>query len=161
MGIYLQHHPGKSLELLHYMEIIHFASTKLTGFGWRAYDEQFRVLLSRYQNTKCWSVIDQNLWLLCVTVPSVTKTSNSSNTGGSGPKKNGAFLKGGNGNQKSKGGSSNGNANGRKGGANQSGQKPVCRDYQMEMCTRTNCKFPHVCAWCRMAHPGDKCNNKR
>ena len=32
MGIYLQHHPGKSLELLHYMEIIHFACTKWTGF---------------------------------------------------------------------------------------------------------------------------------
>ena len=33
MGIYLQHHSGKSLELLHYMEIIRFASTKWTGFG--------------------------------------------------------------------------------------------------------------------------------
>jgi hypothetical protein len=129
--------------LLHYMEIIRFATTKWGGFGWRAYDKQFRVLLSRFQNTKCWSVIDQNMSLLCVTVPSVTKTSNSSNQGGLGPKKNGAFLKRGpSGNQKSKGGSSNGNANGRKGGANQSGPKPVCRDYQIECVPERIVNFP-------------------
>jgi hypothetical protein len=65
MGIYLQHHPGKSLEMLHYMDIIRLAYTKWGGFGWRAYDEQFRVLISRFQNTKCWLVIDQHLWSLC------------------------------------------------------------------------------------------------
>ena len=158
MGIYLEHHPRKSLELLHYMEIIRFASTKWTGFGWRAYDEHFRVLLSRYQNTKCWSVIDQNLWLLCVTVPAVTKISNSRNPGGSGAKKNGAFLKGGNGNQKSKGGSSKANANGRKGGG-----QPVRTKTSVQGLPNGNV-YPNelqIPPRLRLvAHPCDKCNNK-
>ena len=48
MGIYLQHHPGKSLEMLRYMDIIRLAYTKWGGFGWRAYDEQFMALVAQY-----------------------------------------------------------------------------------------------------------------
>jgi hypothetical protein len=163
-GVYLQYHPGKALEMLRYMDIVRLAYTKWGGFGWRAYEEQFRALVTQYP--KCWSIIDQYLWSLCVTMPTIPiaapKATTNSHTGGSGsgPKRNGGFQKGGqSGNHNSRGGMATGIV--KKGGGNQSRGKPVCRDYQMEMCNRHNCKFPHVCTWCRNAHPGDKCTNKR
>ena len=75
--------------------------------GWRAYDEQFRALVAVYP--KCWSIIDHNLWSLCVTAPQTISISknlhpNPPSASGSGPKKVG-FQKGGHGaNNNNKGG---------------------------------------------------------
>ena len=65
--VYLQRHPRKALEMLRYMDIVRLAYTKWGGMGWLAYDEQFRALVAVYP--KCWSIIDHNLWSLCVTAP--------------------------------------------------------------------------------------------
>jgi hypothetical protein len=105
--MYLQRHPGKALEILRYMDIVRLAYTKWGGMAWRAYDEQFRALVAVYP--KCWSIIDHNLWSLCVRALqtiSISKTLHPSapSASGSGPKKVG-FQKGGHsGNNNNKGG---------------------------------------------------------
>jgi hypothetical protein len=44
MGVYLQMNPSKNLELMLYSETIRTASINYSGYGWRNYDEQFRIL---------------------------------------------------------------------------------------------------------------------
>ena len=151
----------KCVEMWRYVDIIRQAKRKWGGVGWRAYDEQFRALMAVYPRP--WSIVEQGLWSMCVTCPQhpaaplsgplppqhntqakKQKGGNNSNNGGA----NNNVNKGGNPQQ---GGGNNNRAN---------GQKPVCRDYQMDVCRRFNCKYPHVCAWCKGPHPGDKCPNK-
>ena len=40
-------HPSKNLELLQYMDKVRFAADKFEGLGWRSYDKQFRIAMSK------------------------------------------------------------------------------------------------------------------
>ena len=150
----------KSVELFRYIDIIRQAEKKWGGFGWRAYDEQFRALMAVYPRP--WSIIDQGIWSMCVTCPQHPAAPKSIPQS---PQNN--SEQGRKGGQKGSNNSQNNNRGGQnqqKGGndnRSRGNSKPVCRDYQMEVCRRHNCKYPHVCAWCNGPHPGDKCSNKR
>lgn len=60
-SIYLDEHPKAKSELLHYTSIIRSAARKFTGYGWRYYDEQFR--LRQAKKLAPWNVIHNNLYL--------------------------------------------------------------------------------------------------
>jgi len=66
-AIYCQAHPLKGVEMWRYGDIIRQAKRKWGGFGWRAYDEQFRALMAVHPRP--WSQVDQSLWSMCVTCP--------------------------------------------------------------------------------------------
>ena len=70
MSIYIARHPSRCLELLKYAELIRTASIQFPGFGWRAYDEQFR-LRQEANPGRSWGEIDFELWLT-VAAASVT-----------------------------------------------------------------------------------------
>jgi hypothetical protein len=38
-----------------------------------------------------------------------------------------------------------------------SDNKPLCRNYNKGTCTRTNCRFQHLCWFCEKSHPGSDC----
>ncbi len=64
-SIYLERYPEKAQQMLKYMSNIRLAAKRASGFGWRFYDEQFRLRLARFPDTP-WSSINQDLWLTCV-----------------------------------------------------------------------------------------------
>ena len=150
-----------------YQDIIRQAKRKWGGFGWRAYDEQFRALMAVHPRS--WASVDQSLWSMCVTCPQQPaapmpsqnshnpqpkkqKGGNNSNNGG-----------GANSNNSNKSGANNNNSKVGKpqqGGGNRGPNSNMCRDYQMDLCKRYKCKYPHICAWCNGPHPGDQCPNK-
>ena len=168
-AIFCEAHPRKCVEMWRYQDVIRQAQRKWGGFGWRAYDEQFRALMAVYPRS--WSIVDQSIWSLCVTCPQqpaapMPSQSTQNNQNGA-PKK----QKGGN-NPNMGGGphanSSNKNgANQSKGGKNQQAganrgpNSNMCRDFQMGVCRRFKCRFPHICAWCNGPHQGDQCPNKQ
>ena len=43
MSVYLMKHPDRWSELLKYAEIVRSAALQFPGWGWKAYDEQFRL----------------------------------------------------------------------------------------------------------------------
>ena len=45
--------------------ILQAADTCSPGFGWRKYDEQFRLKLVSTPHM-AWDVIDNHLWLMCI-----------------------------------------------------------------------------------------------
>lgn len=62
-SIYLEHFPEKTQELLKYMSVIREAANTHAGFGWRNYDEQFR--LRQAAQVQSWGTINSDLWLRC------------------------------------------------------------------------------------------------
>ena len=66
MKIYLLEHKKKVFDMLDYVEDMSFAATKWGGYGWRTYDEQFRVVMASSPSTK-WDEMNQRLWLLHIT----------------------------------------------------------------------------------------------
>ena len=62
-SIYLAEHPSAALQLIRYISLIREASQKYVGFGWRVYDEQFR--LRQAIELKSWGEIRSDLWLRC------------------------------------------------------------------------------------------------
>lgn len=77
MIIYLQKHANKASELLQYMSTIREAGSRGVGFGWRTYDEQFRMRQSL--DLKTWGTLNSDLWLRIMT-PSLTNASSSFDT---------------------------------------------------------------------------------
>ena len=71
MTIYLSKHMSRYAELLKYCEVVRTASVQFNGFGWRVYDEQFR-LKQELMPSRSWAEIDMELW---VTVTGVSFTS--------------------------------------------------------------------------------------
>jgi hypothetical protein len=73
MDILLEKWPFRAREYLIYMQNIRLAASSCQNNGWLVYDEQYRLKKARFPFSS-WGVIDQELWILCVT------TSNLSNT---------------------------------------------------------------------------------
>lgn len=63
MYIYCGSHPEKMLSLLKYMANVRLGATQYGGFGWRKYDEEFRLRLSA-NPSKSFGIVDTELWLL-------------------------------------------------------------------------------------------------
>jgi hypothetical protein len=159
-GVYCKVHPMKCLELFMYMDLIRQAEKKWGGFGWRAYDEQFRVRQASY--TRDWSIIDHGLWALVVTCPQQPPAPKAAHAPPKvlanptdGPKGGKGAQKGKN--QKGKQAAQLANPN-QGGGANKSN---ACHAFQVDACKRPNCRFPHICAWCGGPHQGESCPKKR
>ena len=64
-SIYLQRHPSRVQELLKYADIVITAASRFGGWGWRSYDQQFRMR-QQSQPSRSWSIIDGELWALYV-----------------------------------------------------------------------------------------------
>ena len=71
MTIYLSKHVSRFAELLKYCEFVRTAAVQFSGFGWRVYDEQFR-LKQEIMPSRSWAEIDMELW---VTVTGVSLSS--------------------------------------------------------------------------------------
>ncbi len=65
MAIFLEKHPLRSAELLKYAEIVRLAANQFPGFGWRLYDERFR-LKQELIPTQSWGNLYMELWLTVV-----------------------------------------------------------------------------------------------
>ena len=61
-GCYAKKWPNKGQEYLKYMFNVRLASSRGSGTGWAAYDEQYRLRKARYLHTP-WGDIDMELWL--------------------------------------------------------------------------------------------------
>ena len=66
ISIYCSAHPHRFTELLKYMYIIRHGARRVTGEGWRQYDEQFRLRQARNPSGS-WANVDMELWLLYMT----------------------------------------------------------------------------------------------
>ena len=78
MSIYLDKHTHRYAQLLKYCEIIRMASVQFQGYGWRTYDEQFRLKME-IDPSRSWGEIDMELWVTVAAVPvtqSVNRTMN-------------------------------------------------------------------------------------
>jgi hypothetical protein len=62
----IQRQLKKALEMLVYMENIRYAADNFQGLGWKKYNEQFRLKMTKNLNL-IWATLDNYLWLLCVT----------------------------------------------------------------------------------------------
>ena len=71
-------HPDCWSELLKYAEIVRSAALQFPGWGWKAYDEQFR-LRKESNPAQAWGIVDSELWLT-VAGAAVTSNYNSSST---------------------------------------------------------------------------------
>lgn len=67
-SVFLEAHPTRAQELLKYMTLVRFAASKFGGWGWRSYDQQFRMRQQAHPN-RSWAVIEGELWALYVAVP--------------------------------------------------------------------------------------------
>lgn len=73
MSVFLMKHQHRWAELLKYAETIRTASFQFPGWGWKAYDEQFR-LRQEANPSRSWGVVDPELWLT-VAAAAVTHSS--------------------------------------------------------------------------------------
>ena len=64
-SVYLSVHPHRFQELLKYIHIIRSAASRVSGWGWRSYDIQFR-LRQQQQPQRSWSLIDGELCALYI-----------------------------------------------------------------------------------------------
>lgn len=177
MSIYLQQSPMKCLEMLKYLDNVRMAAEKFKGYGWREYDEQFRMELAKYP-TKNWGELDYTLWLQCVMNPyqgeSLAQSNDqAANYQGHYQGRNTPFHRGRGGYPRQRGA---GRGRGRGQGYNQfhpqnqyqgnqnasTQSRYFCKDFNNnENCSRgTTCKFPHICSNCGLPHPSNKCGNK-
>lgn len=129
-SILLERHQGKALEILKYMDTIRSIAFRFHGAGWLAYDRQFRLRMAA-DPSRSWSIVDSELWLICVT----SGTKQQTGTPGKGASKPGSS-----GQQATQG----------------AGKKP-CFAFQEGKCTFPKCKFAHVCSGCGKGHPLKNC----
>lgn len=61
--VFCSAHASQFHDLLKYMNIIRLGAKRSVGFGWRTYDEQFRLRKSQDPASSC-ANLDPELWLL-------------------------------------------------------------------------------------------------
>ena len=84
MSIYLAKHTSRFAELLKYCEIVRTASLQFAGFGWRVYDEQFR-LKQEINPSRSWAEFDMELWVTVMGVPMTSQGFRPSGASSSAP----------------------------------------------------------------------------
>ncbi len=68
-SVFLEAHPHRTQELLKYCHIVRMAASRYPGFGWRIYDQNFRLRQQSHPH-RSWAILDGELWSLYVTAPS-------------------------------------------------------------------------------------------
>ena len=61
-SVFVEKHLARASEMFKYMDIVRTAA-RFGGYGWRAYDVQFRLRQER-EPTRSWAVVDMELWLM-------------------------------------------------------------------------------------------------
>ena len=141
-SVYLNAHPNRTQELLKYMHLVRTAASRYGGFGWRSYDQQFRLRMQECPQ-RSWAVIDSELWSLYMTQSSAVGNNfpigvrqQSQNVGGFRPQFPGRQM---------------GNSGFRTQFTN-AGWKPkekICFDFNKKSCQRKPCMYKHKCMHCK------------
>jgi hypothetical protein len=84
MDILLEKWPFRAREYLIYMQNIRLAASSCQNNGWLVYDEQYRLKKARFPFSS-WGVIDQELWILCVTTSNLSNTMDANRNSGKEP----------------------------------------------------------------------------
>jgi len=165
MGIYCDRNPAKIAAVCRYVDTVRLAAEKFGGLGWRAYDEQFRLLVAENPD-KDWAHIDNHLWLLCMTqtAESVRRGPTNAYANESQKQMNGGFPR----QQKkatptnqSPGGSNRPNSDTGKqprGGGSYTGR--FCKYFNYGKCSNQVCNYPHVCRKCGGDHTVSQCKKQ-
>ena len=72
-SIFVEAHPTRAQELLRYAHLIRTIHARFGGWGWRSYDQQFRMRQESHPQNS-WSIIDGELWSVYVTSSSVSSS---------------------------------------------------------------------------------------
>lgn len=148
MAIFLAKHVDRAAELLKYAETIRLAAVQFSGFGWRAYDEQFRLRRAA-DPTSSWGQMDVELWVTVAAAaqmgPSPRQTIAGYNTAYSGSKNSYGFI--------------NSGGNGRVNSPGNRFAAGHCFAFNKSQgCNFPNCKFAHKCSSCsRFGHNALSC----
>ena len=135
MAVFATRHPGRVAELLKYAETVKTASLQFPGFGWRSYDEQFR--LRQEQNPlRSWAELDVELWVTVAAASSLAIVNNSLTSTGTGGR-TGLFP-----------------------GQSMARSGQICFSYNSEKgCHWQGCRFTHKCRRCGIfGHAAFACN---
>ena len=127
-SIYLKRFPNKTQQILQYINIIREAASRSVTFTWRTYDEQFQ--LRQASDLQPWGKINSDLWLRLMTSSTVSSLPQSGATSTSG---------------------------GYTGATSKSDQTHVvgtCFDFNDGFCSRSYCKFKHICSNCNYPSHG-------
>ena len=165
IAVMMQRKVNKTPPMISYMTTILQAANTSTGFGWRQYDEQFRLKMATFPGMK-WDVIDNHLWLRCIVSPQpeIAETKETS-VKTEKPRQPFSQPRGGNSRPRGRG-------RGRGAGAsNNAGHHTPSPNYQREIpntcdyfnrnhCSKKGCSFSHICSRCGGNHPLYKCNSK-
>jgi hypothetical protein len=84
MDILLEKWPFRAREYLIYVQNIRLAASSCQNNGWLVYDEQYRLKKARFPFSS-WGVIDQELWILCVTTSNLSNTMDANRNSGKEP----------------------------------------------------------------------------
>ena len=72
-SIFVEAHPTRAQELLRYAHLIRTIHARFGGWGWRSYDQQFRMRQESHPQNS-WSIIDGELWSVYVTSSNVSSS---------------------------------------------------------------------------------------
>ena len=156
----------KTPPMISYMTtILQAAKTCSPGFGWRQYDEQFRLKLAAIPGMR-WDAIDNHLWLRCIIsqqpeTPEVKEPSVKIDI----PKQPFSQPRGGHscprGRGRGRGAGASNNANHHTPSPNFHREIPnTCDYFNRSHCAKKGCSFAHICSGCGGNHPLFKCNRK-
>ncbi len=146
-SVYLSAHPTRTQELLKYMHLVRTAASRYGGFGWRSYDQQFRLRMQEYPQ-RSWAVIDNELWSLYMTQSSVVASTfpmgirqQGQNVGGFQPQFSNRQA---------------GNSGFRTQFSNTGwkSKEKICFDFNKKTCQRKPCMYKHKCMHCKESGHG-------
>jgi hypothetical protein len=154
----------KTPPMISYMStILQAADTCSPGFGWRKYDEQFRLKLASSPNM-AWDVIDNHLWLMCIInqQPEITEVKETKVE-----KPRRPFPNSRGGYSRPRGRVRGSDAMASNFGGHQAPSTPFAREipntcdyFNRSGCTKRDFRHSHTCSNCGGSHPQFKCNKK-
>ena len=163
IAVYCDKNPAKIVAVCRYFDTVRLAADKFGGLGWRAYDEQFRLLVAENPE-KDWAHIDNHLWLLCMTPSAESIKKGPTNPYVANPQKNANtnFQRNRKSNlpNKSPSGNSRTGADCEKSPYGGAYTGKFCKYYNYGKCSNQACIFPHVCRKCGGDHTVAQCKKQ-
>ena len=165
IAVMMQRKINKTPPMISYMTTILQAANASTGFGWRQYDEQFRLKLAAFPGMK-WDVIDNHLWLRCIISPQPEiAEAKEPSVKIEKPRQPFSQPRGGNsrprGRGRGRGAGPSNNAGYHTPSPNCHREIPnTCDYYNRSHCSKKGCSFSHICSGCGGNHPLFKCIRK-
>lgn len=136
MSVFLESHPNEIQQLLKYMRDIRLLASRCAAWPW--YEEQFRLKKARYPDSS-WGVIDNELWLLCMSGVGGSKPVEIAHTNATHPNTGSQPFRA-------------------TQGPNREGPETrTCWGYNRGKCSYVKCRFAHVCGKCGGRHPTFQC----